>query len=537
MRPVIILSDAALPTAAGLPAGSRPGAPTAATPQRAERLVFQVLAADDGSILISGREGRHLLRGVPPRTLEPGMRVTLVVPRLPRAAAPHGGPAMGREAAAGRSATLVEIDGRVADLPVRIVPAPAGEEALTASGAKSLPATLLMGERPVAAGKVTLLRAVAAPARDTTTAAHPRDPGAAFRAGAAKPEEARANPAVRDHPASVAPDASADRPPSPLPPSSPAMKPRTAPAPSGSDPSVPAREALPKATAEPARPPPGSAPASERGGVAFEPQPAVRPHIGAAAEGSPRPPAFSSPPTPPSTEAEFLVAGRDAADRLLLRSSAQPELTLRIDAEGLEVPDGTRLLVRIDHRDLPDLQAHASAGHRWAGLPRTMLSDRGDAETVLLSYLFRRTAGRTAPAHAKHAGSDSPSHPVPDGARSAAPVRNPELLWFTGEPEPVALLVDPEGAGEPAQEGARRWLFAVEHPALGAVRIELTTLGSTRYLLVRSRDPLPAEVQDMIADLFGAALEISGNRGRLVFAGMRTSGAAGAPRAEHCVTV
>ncbi len=80
----------------------------------------------------------------------------------------------------------------------------------------------------------------------------------------------------------------------------------------------------------------------------------------------------------------------------------------------------------------------------------------------------------------------------------------------------TALVEREEVRGERGRMHILRITLALQH--LGPIRLELLAAPRGRHLVVRSARPLPQEARRTIADLFGAALELAGQPGRLLFA-------------------
>ena len=108
-----------------------------------------------------------------------------------------------------------------------------------------------------------------------------------------------------------------------------------------------------------------------------------------------------------------------------------------------------------------------------------------------------------------------------EGARTAAPPASPPgsqaaVAAAHAPPFPAGELVISREAA-PEGEQIRLWRFEIDFAALGRVRIELLVRGRARHLRLCSERPLPPAARREIADLFGAALEIAGLGGELVF--------------------
>ena len=228
----------------------------------------------------------------------------------------------------------------------------------------------------------------------------------------------------------------------------------------------------------------------------------------------------------PGVRIEATVVGRDAAGRLQLRLSDEPAAPLlQIEERGLDVPVGSRLTVRIDRMLREDASERGTAPVPVpAGTPPTvtLAANRGDAALRLFAYLLRRAPaeGGDRPT-ASPARAEAPAPPAgTPGSGGAGPSHS--VVWFAGGEAPRALRIGEEVEGETAagEDGGRRWVFALELAALGAVRLELWSRAGSRQLAVRSERPLPEEVRRLIADMFGAALEITGRRGWLLFTGL-----------------
>ncbi len=462
------------------------------------RLELKIVDTGGEGLLVEGAKGRFLLTGEGEalaalrRSVTPGRgRIVLVLPR--------GKPA---DAAGRVPARLVAVDGRSVDIEIslRPPPPPAADRppARTAAQSRdSAPAASLRQAsdtiRPPF--EATILRA----GRPSGSLAVRLEPAPA--AG-----DAADMPVTSDLAAPTLPVASRG-PPSPV-----AEQSTAAPSVVARDPPLP--------VAEGQAPPPGP-------GAAFR-QPA------SAAE-------TPSPALSPGTDRPVIavVTGRDPAGRLLLRLSEEaPAGLLRIEEPGLDVPEGSRLVVRIVHTPAVEAEkrrepvmAQPLPGSATAPAPNIVMTEAG-ATLRLFAYLLRRAPGGGGePAHSSARGTE-PQPPASPGP--AAPGGAPEtgaLAWLLGAGEPVSLRIGtpPEG-DEAAKETGSRWVFALELAEFGAIRLELWARGSGRQLAVRSERPLPEEVRRQIADLFGAALEISGNRGWLLFTGL-SGGGNGAPEA------
>ncbi len=228
------------------------------------------------------------------------------------------------------------------------------------------------------------------------------------------------------------------------------------------------------------------------------------------------------------------VIGRDPAGRLVLRLADGPAAPLlQIEEPGLDVPPGSRLTVRVDR--VLEGGAREAAERAPAAVPATgpattatiAMTDR-DAALRLFAYLLRRPpaeAGDRATAAPTRAETPAPAAAPGSGGGSGANA----VVWLTGGEAPRALRIGEEAEGKAAadEDGGRRWIFALELAAFGAVRLELWSRGGSRQLAVRSERPLSEEVRRLIADMFGAALEITGSRGWLVFTDLVAVGAAG----------
>ncbi len=223
------------------------------------------------------------------------------------------------------------------------------------------------------------------------------------------------------------------------------------------------------------------------------------------------------------------VVGRDAAGRLVLRLAGDDTPFLRIEEPGLEIPAGSRLVLRVDRPPTGgtdgDATARVTSAAASPGPPPTVTVAMGDRDAALrlFAYLLRRAVPEAAEKPPATAARTEPpaAAPPPPASATAAPTGG-SLVWLAGGERSHALRIGErrEGEDEAGGEGGRRWLFALELAAFGALRLELWARGAGRQLAVRSERPLPGEVRGLIADMFGAALEISGNRGWLIFTGL-----------------
>ena len=564
---------------------SLPGRKVTAAPPRAGgtlRLDLR-LAGTAGEDLVLEGSGRRLLLAGEGEVVSALRRAATVgrsrlVLLLPRGDEP------GERAVAAR---LVALDGEPLDLAVSLRRAPATETATRPSPGNPAPeadrpeaaadlrrpfaATVLATGR--ASGRLTVVlepvprppATPAAPPAATPSAGLPPAGGAAAGTGASAPPLAArtATGASAGEAARAAPPTARPAPiPSPV-----------APPPSAARTPLPG--VLPNAPAAGATAPPSAAvpptAASTAGGVAAGTPPApsgaggttpatavAHPLSAAAASAAAAPPPVAvaetagSSPTGPGTlrsappGAEVLprleagsrvdatVIGRDPAGRLVLRLADGPAAPLlQIEEPGLDVPPGSRLTVRVDR--VLEGGAREAAERAPAAIPATgpattatiAMTDR-DAALRLFAYLLRRPlaeAGERATAAPTRAETPAPAAAPGSGGGSGANA----VVWLTGGEAPRALRIGEEAEGEAAagEDGGRRWIFALELAAFGAVRLELWSRGGSRQLAVRSERPLSEEVRRLIADMFGAALEITGSRGWLVFTDLVAVGAAG----------
>lgn len=172
--------------------------------------------------------------------------------------------------------------------------------------------------------------------------------------------------------------------------------------------------------------------------------------------------------------------------------------------------------------------AAASAAGLSAALLR--LETRGAArgmflansEDELADALVRLVFGHgradsDAPAAAKAADALA----VPRDASTAARPATSEPAWLRvpagGEAAFVESIAEEnEEADDTGGPADRRLRIDLDLSRLGRVRLELACVGRARHLLLRSERPLAPECLAEIADLFGAALAISGRPGRFV---------------------
>ncbi len=475
------------------------------------RLELRILGPRDEGLLVAAPKGRFLLAAEGEalaalrRSVTPGgSRITLELPR--------GSPV---DATGRVPARLVAVDGRPVDIDISLRPFPTPGSSGDRSPAGPVPeppdlvsgpsprqapgparppfeATLLRGDRPAARLAVRLEPAPAANTAGVSPEVPDLAPAAGGR-GAASPPPTAANPSP---PPSTVPSRGA----SPPSPASPAGAQTAAPPVPAGSPPPPVAGARPLPTVEPT---------------------ALRPGV--------PPPAPPAPPLATDLPPTAVVTGRDAAGRLLLRlSEGAPAGLLRIEEPGLDVPRGSRLLVQVVGRGgrgtvemgretVPQPPTVPVA----APPPRIVMTEAG-ATLRLFAYLLRREAAGSGEPADSPGGRVETQPPVP--GRPATGTGVPEtgtLVWLAGAGEPLSLRVGARAEGdEGAEEAGQRWVFALELAAYGALRLELWSRGSSRQLTVRSERPLPEDLRRQIADLFGAALEISGNRGWLLFTGL-----------------
>ena len=138
--------------------------------------------------------------------------------------------------------------------------------------------------------------------------------------------------------------------------------------------------------------------------------------------------------------------------------------------------------------------------------PIRFVTLRSDGQRLLAELLPAPSSSAAAPAEAGEA--------VPAGND-----RGEGALGVPGEKAPsgpAALVEREEVRGERGRMHILRITLAL--PRLGPIRLELVAAPRGRHLVVRSTHPLPDEARRAIADLFGAALELAGQPGRLLFA-------------------
>jgi len=283
-------------------------------------------------------------------------------------------------------------------------------------------------------------------------------------------------------------------------------------------PASPAVAAPAPATAGPPAAVPSGIPAMTAGSSAVSGPAAAAPSVGAGM------PALAAGTRIPAT-----VIGHDPGGRLVLRlPGGEGGAILQIEERGLDIPPGSRITLRVDRvleaeaREVtPDRVSAAPPAPGPASATTVAMADR-DAALRLFAHLLRRAAPEATerpPPAAKAEGTAPPATPpagTPGGSGAGS------VVWLGGGGAPLALRIGERseagtGAGE---DGGRRWTFALELAAFGAMRLELWARDGSRQLAVRSERPLPEEVRRLIADTFGAALEISGNRGWLIFTGL-----------------
>ncbi len=198
----------------------------------------------------------------------------------------------------------------------------------------------------------------------------------------------------------------------------------------------------------------------------------------------------------------------------------------RLRAPKLFLPVGAR--VRLEDIATGRPQRHSPDPVTLDTLPDT--GDEGlDADLLATLLRLARPRSATSPepgasASPGPAASTAPAVVLPERALGAPPAGPAPPVPEVAEPGPEAIVDEhPDHARDPEQD-ARRFVLRLDFRALGPLEVEIRGRGPGFAAILRTAAPIPPALRRDLADLFGAACEITGTAGQLLFVSQGPTG-------------